>query len=145
MTQKPRESKKGVFSDGLASLIITRGILIGAGTLAVFAAILRLGGDTDLARTGAFTTLVLMQLVHVLNANRKGRAFLKYRFFNNIYLVLAVACSAIMMLAAIYLPFLQNLFKTVPLKLSEWSLVAGASLLARPYQVSFAGKEDVKR
>lgn len=129
MTQKPRESKKGVFSDGLAFLIVTRGILIGAGTLAVFAAILRLGGDTVLARTGAFTTLVLMQLIHVFECKSERKSIFEIPFFDNIYLVLAVACSAIMMLAAIYLPFLQNLFKTVPLKLSEWSLIVGASLL----------------
>lgn len=144
MTRAPRKSKEGVFSDGLALLIIIRGTLIGASTLAVFASIHRLTGDTVLARTAAFVSLIIMQLVHVFECKSERDSIFEIPFFNNIYLVLAVICSAVMMLAVVYVPLLQKLFRTVPLGVSEWSLIAGFSLLG-PIIASFFRRKKSKK
>ena len=50
--------------------------------------------------------------------------------FNNIYLVLAVMCSLVMMLGVVYIPALQNIFKTVPLGMRDWMIAGGLSFLA---------------
>ncbi len=129
MSSPPRDPHRNVFSDGLASLILLRGVLIGISTLAVFGAINRFTGNIALARTGGFITLVTAQLIHVFECKSEKRGLLRIPLFNNTFLVLAVLCSIIMMLAAVYSPFLQPVFRTVSPGPDEWLLIAGASLL----------------
>jgi Ca2+-transporting ATPase len=94
------------------------------------------------ARTMAFTTLVLAQLFNVFNARSDHRsAFLG--LFSNAWLWGAVALSALLQVAVVYLPFLNTAFGTEPLSAAQWGVtIAAASvvlwvseirkLLARP-------------
>jgi Ca2+-transporting ATPase len=129
MMKPPRSSRSNIFSDGLLSLIVLRGILLSASTLAVFASILYFTRDIPLARTGAFVTLVLTQLTHVFECKSESKTIFEINIFNNIYLIMAVLCSLTMILLVIYLPFLQPIFKTSTLTLNEWLLIGGFSSL----------------
>jgi len=136
MKNKPRGANEGIFSGGLAGKILFRGIMIGLTTLAVYISILYFRADIGLARTGAFATLVLTQLIHVFECKSLTRNIFQIRLFDNIYLVLAVLCSLLMILGVVYIPPLQNIFKTVPLGLAEWSITAGLSFFV-PVLASF--------
>jgi Ca2+-transporting ATPase len=129
MMRKPRERGDNIFSEGLLKLIVFRGIFLGLSTLAVFASMLYFTGDTELARTGAFVTLVITQLIHVFECKSERKSIFHINIFNNIYLVLAVLCSFIMILSVVYIPFLQNIFATVPLNQDDWLLIIGFSFL----------------
>ncbi|HHW31174.1 MAG TPA: calcium-translocating P-type ATPase, SERCA-type [Clostridiaceae bacterium] len=129
MMRSPRSSKSSIFSDGLVFLIILRGILLGLSTLAVFVSIIYLTRDIVLARTSAFMTLVLTQLTHVFECKSERKTIFEIPWFNNIYLVLAVMCSLIMMLVVVYIPPLQVLFKTTALSVNEWLIVGGFTFL----------------
>lgn len=74
------------------------------------------------AQSVAFATLVMAQLIHVFDC-RSSRSVFYRNPFQNRYLVLAVLSSVILMLAVMYLPVLQPVFKTVPLSFREWCLV----------------------
>ena len=143
MTDPPRKSGENIFSDGLGFLIIKRGLLLGLCTLAVFASILYFTGNVPLARTGGFMTLVLTQLIHVFECKSEKRTIFEIPLFNNVLLVFAVLCSLCMILAAVYIPFLQNIFKTVPLTPDEWVLILGFSILG-PIFSSFFKKKKYK-
>ncbi len=65
MEMKPRRSSDSIFSGGLLSVILFRGILIGLTTVAVFSMLLTGGASLETARTGALVTLILTQLIHV--------------------------------------------------------------------------------
>ena len=125
MLQKPRNKNSHIFSDGLASLIIFRGVLLSICTLSVFWSVLHFTSDITLARSSAFVTLVLTQLTHVFECKSEKRTLFEINIFNNIYLVMAVLCSLCMILSVIYLPFLRPVFKTAALTWDEWTLVAG--------------------
>jgi len=129
MKRPPRESGEGIFSNGLAGIIVFRGILIGLTTLAVFVTTLYYNGDIGLARTGAFVTLVLTQLIHVFECKSETKSIFQMPLFNNIYMVFAVLCSLFMTLAVVYIPVLQNVFKTVPMGLNDWLVTGGLSFL----------------
>jgi Ca2+-transporting ATPase len=139
MIRRPRRENEGIFSDGLAWLILIRGMLLGISTLAVFASILYFTGNIPLARTSAFVTLVMTQLIHVFECKSERRNIFEINIFSNIYLVLAVMCSITMILSAVYLPMLQPVFKTVSLSWNEWALVLGFSSLG-PVGTSFFRK-----
>lgn len=126
MDRKPRHPKESIFSQGLGKKILIRGVIIGFGTLLAFSAAFYLtGGDLLLSRTIAFTTLVFSQLLYVFDCRSEHYTPFEIGFFGNKYLVMAVALSAIMQLAVIYLPSLQPIFKTVSLNALHWVLILG--------------------
>ncbi len=129
MKRRPRGLKESIFSHGLAAMIIFRGIMIGLTTLAVYISLLCFTGDIGVGRTGAFVTLVLTQLIHVFECKSETRSIFQIPLFNNKYLVIAVICSLTMILSVVYIPVLQNIFKTVPLGLKEWLITGGLSFL----------------
>lgn len=140
MLRKPRGANDHIFSNGLLKLIVTRGIFIGLSTLGVFVSILYYVDNVELARTGAFMTLVLTQLIHVFECKSETRNIFEISLFNNIPLVLAVICSVIMILGVVYIPALQVVFETVALGLNEWLLIIGFSLIV-PVLSSMIGKK----
>ncbi|NLL06508.1 MAG: cation-translocating P-type ATPase [Clostridiaceae bacterium] len=129
MMRPPRGAKENIFSNGLLNLILFRGMLVGLCTLLVFVSVLYFSGDVTVARTGAFVTLVLTQLIHVFECKSERKNIFEIPLFNNIPLVLAVLCSLIMIIGVVYIPTFQGIFKTVPLSYHDWVLVAGVSAL----------------
>ncbi|MFH5183032.1 calcium-translocating P-type ATPase, SERCA-type [Paenibacillus sp. TAB 01] len=125
MQQKPRGARENIFARRLGWKIISRGILIGLCTLAAFWIVLKQGeGDDALvkAQTVAFATLVMAQLIHVFDC-RSSRSIFHRNPLQNMYLVLAVLSSLVLMLAVLYIPQLQPIFKTVPLHWMDWIIV----------------------
>jgi Ca2+-transporting ATPase len=144
MRRPPREPGESIFSNGLAGIILFRGVLIGLTTLAVFATMLFYTGDIAGARTGAFVTLVLTQLIHVFECKSETRSLFQINLLDNIYLVLAVLCSLVMILGVVYIPSLQAIFKTVPLDLTGWLVTGGLSFLV-PVLASFFPVRSIRR
>ncbi len=75
----------------------------------------------ELARTAAFTVLVLAQLFNCFNA-RSETASAFTGLFSNRWLWGAVAVSAGLQVAVIHLPLLNLAFGTVPLSAAQWGL-----------------------
>lgn len=142
MKRPPREPDESIFSHGLAAIILTRGILIGLTTLAVYVTMLHFTADISLARTGAFVTLMLIQLIHVFECKSETRSIFQIPLLNNIYLVFAVLISLVMILAVVYIPSLQGIFKTVPLGLNDWFIVGGMSFLVPVAASLFLARRD---
>ncbi|MGH9132339.1 MAG: cation-translocating P-type ATPase [Ilumatobacteraceae bacterium] len=85
-----------------------------------------LGGSGEIveARTMAFTTLVVAQLFNAFNA-RSDRVSAFHHMFTNRYLWAAIALSAVLQVAVVQLPFLNDAFDTAPLSIGDWALCAG--------------------
>ena len=83
MDRKPRRSTDSIFSGGLLTVILFRGMLIGLATVAVFSMMLTGGATVQAARTGALATLILTQLIHVFECKSESRTLLQIPFFNN--------------------------------------------------------------
>jgi magnesium-transporting ATPase (P-type) len=77
------------------------------------------GGDTDTARTMAFTTLVVAQLFNCFNA-RSDRDSAFPRLFTNRWLWGAIVVSFALQLAVVHLSFLNDAFGTTPLSATDW-------------------------
>jgi Ca2+-transporting ATPase len=128
MDRKPRGANESVFSNGLASMMIFRGCIIGLCTLGAFITGFKCGGLT-VARTCAFLTLVTVQLIHVFECKSETKNLLHIKLFNNIPLVFSVLISAVLVLVAIYIPSLNSVFSTVPLGGRELLWVIAYSLI----------------
>ncbi len=140
----PREPDESIFSRGLIRLIIFRGVLIALCTLVVFTSMLYFTGDVDRARTGAFLTIVMTQLIHVFECKSERRTIFEIPFLNNPALILSVMCSVAMMIVVIYIPALQPVFNTVALDTNDWLIVSGFSFIG-PVLASFLRASRGKR
>lgn len=123
MKHPPRPQNESVFARRLGWKIISRGFLIGVVTLAVFVIVLKAHpGDLETARTLAFATLVMAQLIHVFDCRCEFSIF-ERGIFGNRYLLGAVLSSVLLLLIVIYYEPLQSIFRTTPISLFGWLLV----------------------
>jgi magnesium-transporting ATPase (P-type) len=75
----------------------------------------------ELARTAAFTVLVLTQLFNCFNA-RSATASAFSALFSNPWLWAAVGLSAALQVAVVHLPWLNLAFGTVPMSAGQWGV-----------------------
>jgi P-type Ca2+ transporter type 2C len=68
-------------------------------------------------------TLALAQTFHAFNARSQMDSAFNSRLFTNAWLWGAVLMCVLLQFAAVYIPFLQRVLRTVPLTLSDWGLV----------------------
>lgn len=133
MKAAPRKRSEGIITQmGLVGLIL-QGLVLTVGVLGVYAASLyllpnliliwlkhplgaRASLDPEmLARTMAFSTLVLSQLLHAFNFRVERRFFFSGETFRNLFLDGAFLLSLGMHAAILYVAPISQIFKTVPL------------------------------
>ena len=130
MKRRPIPANIGIFTKGRIYRVGYQGLMIGTLTLLAY----RIGIHEDpsnvvIGQTMAFAVLSLSQLVHVFNIRSKTQSIFKTGVFSNMYLVYAVLISFIMMIAVLFIPFLQNIFKVVTLSPRDILIVAGLSFM----------------
>jgi len=128
MNRKPRAKDESIFAHRLGWMILGRGIYITAITLLAFITGIiycrfnNIAG-MELARTMAFTTLVLAQLFYVFECRSERYSPFELGIFKNKFLAAAVSCSIFMQISVIYLPVLQKIFNTVGLEIWQWGII----------------------
>lgn len=131
MKQKPRKSNESVFSDGVGIGIIYQGILEAALTLFAY-----WWGHThyeeSIAVTMAFATLGLIQLTHAFNVRSNHKSIFTIGVFSNKYLNGAALLSGILVILVILIPFMNDLFRVVPLNGEQWLIVVINALVIVP-------------
>ena len=148
MQKPPRKKQEGIFSDGLLSTIVFRGILIGLTTLAVFTSFYHSSQNLVVARTGALATLVITQLIHVFECKREEVGIFKINLLDNWKLVAAVAFSTLILALSIHLPIFNLLFQTAPLtwrQMGEIALYCAAVPILSSIAISFKHKKRKDR
>jgi Ca2+-transporting ATPase len=123
MFEKPRGKNESVFSRGLTEKILIRGCLIGVCTILSFIGGKYYGMSIEACRTLALGTLVLSQLIHVFECRSEKHSLFEINPFTNMYLIGAAAISVTMLISIVYIPFLQNVFHTIPLSLGQWLII----------------------
>lgn len=124
MKHSPRNPKHNPLTKDMLWLIMIFGIAMGLGTLFTFSIFYKI--DLKLAQTVAFTTLVMFEMFAVMSARSFG-SFQKISPFSNPWLTLGIIASVSIQLCVIYLPFMQNIFGTMPLNWMQWCLIVGIS------------------
>lgn len=117
MVRAPRPPGESIFAHGLWQHVIWAGALIGAMSLAMQLWLVS-AGDVHW-QTMLFTSLTLMQLAHVLAIRSQRESLFTLGLNSNRPLLLVVLGIAGLQLGTIYLPVLQEIFKTQALSLDE--------------------------
>ncbi len=131
MRRPPRDPRRPAITPAMWRGILGRGAVMAAATLLAMDAVLPGGlvpgsGTMDEARTVAFTTLVLAQLVNVFCARSDETSAFR-GLLANPWLWLAVVVSMALQVVVVYVPGFQEAFATVPLDAGDWALCLGAA------------------
>ncbi len=139
MERRPRRNGSGILLTEDWIRLGCVGVLMMIGTLAVLDAYYPGGlftlfaqgtgpntADEAHARTMAFTALMMFQLFDVYNCRSRRRSAFS-GFFENKWLLVAIAFSLGAHVLVIYVPFLQMAFHTVPLSMTDWLIATGVS------------------
>jgi len=121
MKRKPLKKSQGLFSGGLSIDIALEGIMLGALVLLSF--VIGLKYSLPVARTMAFCSMSLGELLHAFNL-RSEKSLFKIGFFSNIKFVFAIFICALLQIFTVTVPFLSQIFDTVMLNAQQWLITA---------------------
>ncbi len=123
MDEKPRNPKEPILNKPLKIWLTAIFFITGLAAFLSFLIIWKLTGDIHKTRTIIFALMCVDSLTFAFNVRSFRKTIFRRDIFSNRYLVGAVAISMLLLLAAIYLPFLQKILSTQPLGIKEWLLI----------------------
>ena len=127
MMRKPRNPAEPILTRGLFLYTLGISAVIFIGTLGLYALSLKEGVSIEQSRTTVFAALVIFELYNAYNSRSLRDSFFKMDPRTNKKLIAGLAASLVGLLAAIYIPFMQTLFKTAPLKVESWIVILVAA------------------
>lgn len=126
MNRPPRDSRKSIFADGLMGKIVVEGFMIGMFTILAFFIGNRYYG-IEVARTMAFISLGMLELIHSFNVKSEESIF-KVGLFENKYLLGAFVLGTVLQLGILFVPTLAEIFKLTQLNTTQWLITIAISI-----------------
>jgi Ca2+-transporting ATPase len=129
MKRKPNRDTS-LLNKGMIYRIVYQGSLIAVLTIIAFlyGSDVNNGGSLELGRSMAFCVLAFSQLAHSYNIHSNTRSVFT-SFFVNKWLIGSTLINVSMMLAVLFIPGVNTLFKVVPIDIQHWEVVIGLSLM----------------
>ncbi|MBI5451387.1 MAG: calcium-translocating P-type ATPase, PMCA-type [Gammaproteobacteria bacterium] len=118
MQRPPRPPQQSIFAHGMWQHIVWVGLTIGAVSLLTQAWAIHVLGSAHW-QTMVFTVLTLSQMGHVLAIRSERESLFQQGLSSNPSMLAAVLLTLLLQMATIYVPFLNPIFNTEPLSLSE--------------------------
>lgn len=133
MYEKPRDPKEPILDKEISITVAIQSIAITIATLGAYVIGLNRYGDSgiglDTARTMAFSTLILAELLRSYSSRSINFTLFHIGIFSNPSLVKATAFSFFLMVLVMYVPFLEELFHLVDIGLHDWIIVLIAAFI----------------
>jgi Ca2+-transporting ATPase len=123
MEQKPRPRGQGVFTTPVVILMVIGGVWSCLVNLGIFKWALDVGRGMIEAQCLCFLTLIIIQFFKAYNFRSDKKSVLQIGLFKNKWLNLSIISQMLLMLVIIYVPFLQEPFRTFSLSAIDWAIV----------------------
>jgi Ca2+-transporting ATPase len=130
MRRSPRDPRSGIFTRPVVSILLAAGLWSALAIIALFVWELRAGRPLEEVMALTFVSLVLIQFFNAYNC-RSDRVSVFRRPFANRWLNLAVLWEVVLLVAILYVPFLQRAFGTFAFSREDWllTLAVGVSIV----------------
>jgi len=128
MELSPRDPDEPILGGYFLWRILMVSVLIGGFTFFIsnmFYEVL----DMERVRTIAVNTIVAGQVFYLLNCRQFYQSVFAGNFFGNKYVFIAIGALIVLQMIFTYAPFMNTLFETMPISLSEWMYVIGAGVV----------------
>ena len=143
MEQPPRDPDEPILNRFMLTGISIQTVAITAVTLGAYW--IGLTYYPEMATTMAFVTLSFSELARAFTARSERVPILKIGLFNNRVMNWAIISSLVLLLGVVYVPFLQDIFDTVPLGWTQWEvilpLLLGPSIAAELTKIIFGNRK----
>ncbi|HSJ56060.1 MAG TPA: cation-translocating P-type ATPase [Anaerolineae bacterium] len=127
MDVKPRPVAEPIINREMVIGIVVQTIAITAAVLVAFR--IGLANGEDHGRTMAFATLSISELLRAYTSRSERYSIFAIGVFSNKWMQWAVLASLIVLMAIIYVPFLDPVFGTTFLTLEDWAIMLPLILL----------------
>jgi len=125
LKRPPRKPNESIFAGGIGVHILWVGLLMGAVCIGTQGWAMKAGNEKWM--TMVFTVLSISQMGHAMAIRSDWKSLFKQGIFGNKQLVFAVLITLGLQMAVIYIPFLQDIFRTQALTFNELLLCLGLS------------------
>jgi P-type Ca2+ transporter type 2C len=130
MNEPPNRPDEPLLTSYMKKLVMTISFLTAALIIFIFWLYLERGHSLVEARTMSFTLLAVSTLLYVFSIRSFRHTIFSSHFWRNKWLLLACLVGFGLQLLAVYMPFLQNVFQTVPLGWGDWGIIfAGVAII----------------
>ncbi len=127
MFRAPGHFQEKIFSAGMLRSVMAGGVVAATASLATFLLLLR--GGQDLAGTTALNTIIFLQMFYAFSFRYEYYNKREFLPANNPALAASLIAVIILQLSVTYLPFLQDIFHTVPLGPAHWGTILAVCVL----------------
>jgi Ca2+-transporting ATPase len=124
MKKQPRDPKEAIINKNMRTSVALRAVMLCAGSLAAFLYGLNFY-DYATAIAMCFFTLVASELLVSYSSKTEAFTGFNRRLFANKFLNISMGISLAILVAVMYIPFLSDLFTTVPLSLTQLGVCLG--------------------
>lgn len=125
LKRSPRKTDESIFSDGVGIHILWVGLLMGAICIGTQGWAIHIGNEKWM--TMVFTVLSISQMGHAMAIRSDWKSLFSQGVFGNKSLAGAVMLTLGLQMAVIYVPFLQDIFRTEALTIMELLSCIGLS------------------
>jgi len=128
MNLPPRPRGEPLLDKQMKILIFVISIVVDLILLSLFIFLLRLQYDLTYIRTLIFAATGFDSLLYAFSVRSLKSSVFTENPFRNKYLVGAVIASFLILISALYVPFMQILFKTVNLGINDWAIIVSLAV-----------------
>ena len=139
MRRPPRDPDAAVLSGFVLGRTLVVAALMAAAALALFlheysahTGSVDLAGARARGQTEAVTTVILFQVFYLLNCRSLRDSLLRIGVFSNRWIFAGIGVVLLLQLGFIYLPFMNAVFGSAPLRLVSWLEAIGLAFLVVP-------------
>ncbi len=130
MNRPPRPPKENLFAGGLIPRILLTGTIMAIAAIFMQWWAMNGGYDVRTQQTAVFTTLCFVQLGNALSVRSFYHSMFSSGIFANRGMWGAIVLTVMLQLLIVYIPFLQNIFKTTALDLEIMGITLLVTLCA---------------
>ncbi|HVN22666.1 MAG TPA: cation-translocating P-type ATPase [Syntrophorhabdales bacterium] len=131
MERPPRPVKEPIINwEMQVGTIVQAVVMTAAVLLSYYWALNRYPGELEKAQTVAFTTLCMSELLRAFTARSEHHGIFSIGLFTNRWMLWAVGGSSMLVLLAVYVPFLRPFFGTTFLDLTDWVVMLPFMMMA---------------
>lgn len=131
MKQQPRNPAEPIVDRTMKIALVFQSVGLTVAVLGSYRLGFMMAGDIapalqlTVARTFCFTTLIIGEMLRAYSARSEYKSLFSLKILGNKYLNYSVAGAILMLFIVVYVPFLQPIFTTTSLSLSQIGIAAG--------------------
>ena len=130
MKDKPRRKNEPILDHRHKALMAFYAVIMDLALFGLFYYFWKTSNNLDYARTITFVGLGLASLFYIYAVRGLRLSIFKLNPFSNRFLNITTVVGVLLFLVALYVPFFNNILRTVPLGVTEWLILGSYALMS---------------